>query len=108
MVKTALRASGHTVLPPWGDRITLHPTEDPFFAVLGCKNGAGVAFLLNTHKDAVNGMGVKEVLSVTIWTYHYVDQDISNPAGDTNLSGLCLLFQIVDVPTPNDVEDNQR
>ncbi|KAI9651028.1 hypothetical protein NHQ30_001065 [Ciborinia camelliae] len=101
MVKMALRASGYTQIPPWGGRVTLHPTDDPFYAILGCKNGAGVAYMLTTHKDAVNGMGVKEILSVTIWNYNDTPQDISNPNDDTRNMQLCLLFQIAPVNAPN-------
>ncbi|KAJ8061681.1 hypothetical protein OCU04_009482 [Sclerotinia nivalis] len=105
MVKMALRASGLSQIPTWGNKITLHPTDDPFFAILGSKNGAGVGFLLNTHKDATLGLGVKMVASITAWSYDESDDadlDISDPDKDDYPGDdLCLLFQIVPVAQPN-------
>ncbi|KAF7890544.1 hypothetical protein EAF00_008859 [Botryotinia globosa] len=104
MVKMALRASGHSTIPLWGDRITLHPTDDPFFAILGSKNGAGIGFLLNQHKDIVTGLGVKKVNSITIWTYGEEALDVSSTNTDDYPDHtLCLLFEIVPVASPNQV-----
>ncbi|TEY64760.1 hypothetical protein BOTCAL_0143g00150 [Botryotinia calthae] len=104
MVKMTLRASGHGTIPLWGDRITLHPTDDPFFAILGSKNGAGVGFLLNTHKDIITGLGVRKVNSITIWTYGDEALDVSSTTTDDFPDHtLCLLFEIGPVTSPNQI-----
>lgn len=102
LVKMALRAMGLTVVPIWGGRVTLYPDQDPFFPVLGSLNGAGVGFLLNTHKDGLHGMGVRTVKSITIWSYSENEpHPITDPGRDIYNDDICLLFEIGVVAVPN-------
>lgn len=96
MVKMALRASGITTMPLWESRHTFRPHTDPFYAILGSKNGAGTAYLLAQHKTADVGLGVKEISEITIWAP--IAWDISNPGADLILDSFNMLFHITPVP----------
>ncbi|KAM3077499.1 hypothetical protein ACMFMG_006838 [Clarireedia jacksonii] len=80
MVKMALRNRGIFKIPLYGSRITFHPHTDPFYAILGSKNGGGIAYLLGQHKTDDHGLGLREVKTITIWAS--VETDISNPSDD--------------------------
>ncbi|TGO46440.1 hypothetical protein BCON_0325g00080 [Botryotinia convoluta] len=68
----------------------------PFMAMLGSKNGAGVAYLLLTHKAA---MGFQCINAIRVWAQK--DWPMNGAATAENLNELVayMSFEIVDTPT---------
>ncbi|KAL7934263.1 hypothetical protein V8C35DRAFT_302158 [Trichoderma chlorosporum] len=77
----------------WANRLTLDVSENPneFYAVLGSPNGAGVAFLLATHKAA---LGIKTVNKVDIFTGNAPFAVPNQGIGAGEGAGIVLLFYV--------------
>ena len=73
----------------WDHRRTFHEGQPQFQAMVGSPNGAGVAWLLITHKAE---LGNKKIRSVTIFRS---DKDEVNHAP---VKGPSLLFELADAP----------
>ncbi|KAI8654687.1 hypothetical protein NCS57_01215600 [Fusarium keratoplasticum] len=88
---------GFPTIGRWGQRLTLDVEESPdeFHAVLGSPNGAGAAFLLLTHKEA---LGIKTINKVDIFV-----PNIGYPVVGTNVDDIAknakimLLFTVSSV-----------
>ncbi|TGO16653.1 hypothetical protein BTUL_0025g00070 [Botrytis tulipae] len=106
-IQRAFVASGLPSVPVWpGHRFEINPSTlidpntglmaEPFMAMLGSKNGAGVAYLLLQHRAA---MGAKCINAIRVWAYK--DWPASGAITVENFRELVVYmsFEIVDTPT---------
>lgn len=106
-IQRAFVASGLATVSVWpGHRFEINPftfidpstglIAEPFMAMLGSKNGAGVAYLLAQHRSA---LGVKSINAIRVWA----EKEWST-GGDITAENLqefkpFMSFEIVDTPT---------
>uniref|UniRef100_L2FUP5 WWE domain-containing protein n=1 Tax=Colletotrichum fructicola (strain Nara gc5) TaxID=1213859 RepID=L2FUP5_COLFN len=64
IVLQALKDSGQKRVPGWNDRATFKMGTREGDAILGSTHGAGTAWMLIQHKDA---LGVKEITEAVVW-----------------------------------------
>lgn len=64
LVLQALKDAGQKRVPGWNDRVTFKMGTREGDAILGSTHGAGTAWMLIQHKDA---LGVKEITEAVVW-----------------------------------------
>ncbi|KAH9233994.1 hypothetical protein K456DRAFT_1762300 [Colletotrichum gloeosporioides 23] len=64
IVLQALKDAGQKRVPGWNDRVTFKMGTREGDAILGSTHGAGTAWMLIQHKDA---LGVKEITEAVVW-----------------------------------------
>ncbi|KAF7861795.1 hypothetical protein EAF04_007678 [Stromatinia cepivora] len=106
-IQRAFVASGSATVPVWpGHRFETNPftfigpstglMATPFMAMLGSKNGAGVAYLLATHRAT---LGLKCINAIRVWAE--TEWSTSGAVTEENLLNFVpsMAFEIVDTPT---------
>lgn len=105
-IQRAFVASGLATVPTWpGHRFEINPftfidpstgsLAEPFMAMLGSKNGAGIVYLLATHRAA---LGLKFINAIRVWAEK--EWSTSGALTEENLADLVpsMIFEIVDTP----------